>query len=389
MKIRPKELLRSAAAILAALTVGVAVSAIPESDVKTAYVAETPPAPAARADSVKDVYVPGFLPDLSPEESARMSNCANYQLFTEDPETQALIGRAYNHGRNALVKISDVSADPSADTRCTVEVLAEDCWLGSVQYDKASDTVYGLDLFLNGAMVAVKDGEVTELPCEVHTYCLDPDGVIYYVDSDTMYLRRYVPGAETSQAVLNIRMDCPFIIDGHVVCVSLDEGNGIWVYSLDGSYEECLVAESASCPIIEGNRLFYLSDTLGCICMKDLETGETEVYETLKTYYTFFLTDEYICLYDGDGENGAVLVNRGYMKIGEVDPLNTFYDAYVRLEKSWIIGCANGVRFAGVALTEDGNGISSFWEKSLCSEYSSIEFFDVSKPDTILVWPYD
>ena len=39
--------------------------------------------------------------------------------------------------------------------------------------------------------------------------CVNSDGVIYYVDSDTMYLRRYVPGAETSQAVLNIRMDYP------------------------------------------------------------------------------------------------------------------------------------------------------------------------------------
>ncbi len=358
----------AAVLLIVAALLGYAGAALPEGVVKTAVVEpgqNTEAADAsAKAGSADDKQPVSFLPDLSAEESARMSNCANYPLFDYDVKSGYLISRGYDGGHNALVKTSAVTQaasidlhDQSAadgpshqeDTTFIYEVMADDCWLGNIQYDAASGTAYGLDIIRNGAMVSVKGGEITELPVNALTYCLDKEGVIYYIDLDTMYLRRYVPGAETSQAVLNIRMDCPFIIDGWVVCVSLDEGNEVWAYALDGSGEVCLAEESASCPIIEGNSLFYLSDGSGCICRKDLETGETTVYETLRTRYTFFLTDRFICLYDGDGESGAVLVDRSRM---EIDEKGLYFE---RLDPLFIAGYCKGDLLAGVQLGEDGS----------------------------------
>ncbi len=344
----------AAVMIIVAALLGYAGAALPEGVVKTAVVEPGQNTEAAdasvKAGSADDKQPVSFLPDLDSEESARMSNCANYPLFDYDAESGYLISRGYDGGHNALVKTAAGPPDQDQESAAFIyEVMADDCWLGNIQYDAASGTAYGLDIIRNGAMVSVKDGEITELPVNVLTYCLDKEGVIYYIDLDTMYLRRYVPGAETSQAVLNIRMDCPFIIDGWVVCVSLDEGNEVWAYALDGSGEVCLAEESASCPVIEGNSLFYLSDGSGCICRKDLETGETTVYETLRTRYTFFLTDKFICLYDGDGESGAVLVDRSRM---EIDEKGLYFE---RLDPSFIAGYCKGDLLAGVQLGEDGS----------------------------------
>ena len=274
-----------------------------------------------------------------------------------------------------------------------VDVLAYDCWLGNIQYDEESDPVYGLDVLRNGAFVAVKDGFVRELPVAVHTYCLD-GGRVYYVDSDTMTLKSFVyePPAEGSDAdalppielrdELDVRMDCPFITGDWVICVSLDEGNGVWAYKLDGSESVCLVEESSSCPIIDGSRLYYLSDSKGYICMKDLKTGETEEYGTLRTAYTFFLTKNYIALYDGDGEQGPVFVKRDYMRIEDIangDPI------YTRLDKDCVIGFASWTHdiYAGVELSDDGSAIKTFWKRGFWPPSNSIYYLDIEKPNTV------
>ena len=283
-----KDKLTASAAMLLAAALGFGLLAAAEGSVKSVYTAPAgPPLIKASAPEPPEPE-PAFLPALSSDESVRMSNCANYQLFTEDPSTGDLIGRAYADGVPSLVRIKDPESGE-------FEILAEGCWLGNIQYDPATETVYGLDVLRNGALVAVTGGEVFELPAEAHTYCLFR-GNIYFIDHDTMFLKlcRFErtengDGVVTADDVLDIRMDCPFVIGDEVVCVSLDEGNSIWAYKLDGSGGVCLAEESASCPVIDGNELFYLSDAKSCICVKDLETGETEVYERLHTLYTFFI----------------------------------------------------------------------------------------------------
>ncbi|MBR0140052.1 MAG: DUF5050 domain-containing protein [Firmicutes bacterium] len=259
--------------------------------------------------------VTSFVPNADLETAQLMSNAVNWANAAVDSDYD-IYTAAYMDDWASLVK------NPMHLTG--YEAVETGLWPHAMQYDRVSDVIYFLgynDMSDEYELYSYnKKDEPVMIISGVDDYCA-ADGMLFYRPSSEAVLYSYDTGTGASTLFMDKGVHSFYPVGGWLVYLDDASGGCVRALDLSGGEDVLLVDDGCSCPIIEGNTLYYLSFEKGCIASRDLATGEYKVYDDLVTDSSFYLAGEYIYFYDcksqsnGHSYGGGVptCVNRAYM----------------------------------------------------------------------------
>ncbi|MBR0440799.1 MAG: DUF5050 domain-containing protein [Firmicutes bacterium] len=258
-----------------------------------------------------------FVPNAEGQVCQDMSNAVAFASCAQSDEYD-LFAPAYSGDLPSLVK------DPWHYSG--YEFIEKGFWPHGVQYDRAGRALYYMAYDDEAQQMGLyrkseEDDEPQLMVSDVSEYAA-AGGMLYYREYMAEAVMAMDPETLETEMVVDKPVHSVYPVSGWLVYVD-DEDDSIRAMDLEDGDEIVLVESSCGYPAVDGNSLYYLDYSLGCICRLDLVTGETEEYEDIKTGYEYFITPSYLYYYDSANGDAPTCVSREWLT-GNYDPEDFF-----------------------------------------------------------------